>query len=299
MNTIDQQLFFLLEATVSLYPELTTGAADSGSVFTGAPAESLSTVERWVVQETRPTGAAYPKKHPLVQQYNITIARVKLLKSFQEFKPGSGRYVLDLLYVDEVTRDWMRYTFYGVTVSERNENSNEVFESKEGLSFDAEYYVFSSGAGAPPALTLTVPLYVRYVSTTKSMQLYSYDPATHTFTPTDPSILGTTATLSYDGSGNFKVVFGAFSPVLVTGPSGVTANDFEEGKVPKGPDAPRVEFWRGSNRVASVSGAGTVFAQGIAEGAPSAGSDRFELYSSAGLAATIGNAGVVATGING
>jgi len=94
-NTI---ILDLLEARVTLY----TTAADGLSLGRpveragGGATDGAGTV---VVLETRPSGAPYPIKHPLVPQYEISIERVWALplNNLPGFSPTNQTYVLEVI----------------------------------------------------------------------------------------------------------------------------------------------------------------------------------------------------------
>ena len=72
-NTI---ILDLIEAKVTLYTVQADGLSLGTALWSGQVAERLTVREQWVVFETRPAGAAYPIKHPLVPQYEVSIERV-------------------------------------------------------------------------------------------------------------------------------------------------------------------------------------------------------------------------------
>jgi hypothetical protein len=298
----------LLEATVTLYPADGTGAPVVGSpIWTGVAVENLSIKEKWLTTETRPTGALYPRKHPLVQQYAINLGRVWALNAVtglgvQDAQFGFGKYVLDILWTDEDTQNWKRLTLYNVTISEHNLASRAIDEGfTDDQSFDAESLFEDGGLSGttPPAISLEVPYTVVYVTAYGSVNLYRYDPATQIFTEAVTGITSGRATLAYvptDRSGAFNVNFSGPGTVMHVSSDGVShAGNLIQG-TPNTTKVPRLDFYYGSVRAASITAAGELFAFQFADGTPTAGTGKFQIFAGGALALTMAAPGVTADG---
>jgi hypothetical protein len=158
-------VYTLLDALVSLYPARADESADTEHpVWKEVCAEGLRLTPKPVVVETRPTGAAAPKRHPLVVTHEISLARVwapELVAANPlgqaDPQPDTGRYVLDVVWHDnEQTeaglRMWHRQTYYGVTLESRERGDRERLESTENYVFAAERMETASGQGVVPGL---------------------------------------------------------------------------------------------------------------------------------------------------
>lgn len=297
----------LLEATVTLYPADGTGAPVVGSpVWTGIQAENLSIKEKWIKTETRPTGALYPRKHPLISQYEISLGRVWALNAVtglgvQDAQFGFGKYVLDILWTDEDTQNWKRITLYNVTVSDHNLASRSIDEGfTDDQVFDAESIVQTGGLAVtpPPVISSQVPYLVVYVAAFGSVNLLNYDPATQIFSEVTAGISTGRATLAYspsNRSGTFDVTFsGAGSPALqVTGDGTVHPTSMIQGS-PNSSHVPRLDFYYGSTRVASITAAGEFYAFQFAQGTPVTATGQFQIYAGSALALTLAGPGATA-----
>ena len=256
----------LLEATVTLYPAGGTGAPNlATAIWMGTVVENFSVRGEWIKEETRPSGARYPRRHPLVAQYLINLGRVWVDDSTQaEFAPGAVEYVLDVVWVDDDTQNWRRQTFYGVTVGEQGWEARDVESGLvENQGFAAQYFVSARGTGTPPAISADLPLWVQYVSTGETTPLYSYDPATRLFTALTTTV--GRAELGYAG-GDFALTFaGASAPVMLTRGAALVVNgDLNEGVVQ---GLPRLEFYAGQRRMFGVTPS-ALYAFDYAEAAP-------------------------------
>ncbi|MDE2107413.1 MAG: hypothetical protein KGL39_60010, partial [Patescibacteria group bacterium] len=223
--TTNQVVMNLLEATVTLYPANADGTPQLASpVWSGAAAERLQARGNWLRQETRPSGRAYPAKHPLVAQYQVDIGRVWVTDDVLAptgFAADYTRCVLDVTWVNEDTQQWHRKTFYGVTIAGQEWNARDIESGLlEDQSFEAEYFVPDSGVLSSPSvppISGNLPYYVQYTDASGSLLLYSYDPATNLFTAQADT--NGRAVVGYTG-GVFGIQFAADSqPVVATSPS--------------------------------------------------------------------------------
>jgi hypothetical protein len=302
-TTLNTFALTLAEGVVCLYPANADGSANTASpIWTGAPAENLTVRERWVKVETRPSGARYPRNHPLIPKYEVSIARVWVL---QELNPAGlvtsyNEYVLDIVWTDEDTGDWHRETLYNVTISERSRASRNIDEGfTDELMFDAEYMTPpQGGTGSAPTITSTVPMVVQWVGPDGTFPLYTYDSTSHNFTEAVAGISAERAVLAYNPtnqSGVFTAQFnGSMAAALeVAANGGLDVTEIYQG-APDLTQVPRLDFMVGNLRVASLTSAGRLYAASFEDGTPEAGTGLFEIYCGAGLALTIGAAGVVA-----
>ena len=289
----------LLEATVSLYPANTDGSANvAAPIWAGSQAENLVVREQWLKHESRPTGRKHPKKHPLDAQYEISIDRVWLLQAadLNGFQTSHGQYVLDVVWIEEETNQWHRETFYGVTISSR---SREPYDIERGHAdkqiFDAESFTVDSGSGTVPSLSSTLPYTVKYVDATGSVDIYSYSESTKNFTAV--ASLSGRATLAYspsDKSGTFDVTFdGAIYPCVQIDTGGVMRATAFRQQVPDNSRLPRIEFWYGGARLASITRQGAVYSSDLNAAQPQTGPSRFQLFANSILSATIAADGLV------
>lgn len=291
----------LLEATLTLYPaDATDQPVLAAPIWTGVAAENLVIRDQWFKLQLRPTGRRFPRNHPLVAQYELSIARIWALplSDLAGFNSARGRYVMDLVWREEETGHWHRQTYYGVTISDRTRESREIDrEFLDRQVFDAEYYTTATGQGSVPELTTGVPLTVRYVSATENVLLYSYNPTTAAFT----AVASTTnrGTLTYtpsDRSGTFDITFsgeeGACVQVLADSEGTTDAAAFVVGS-PGVADLPRLEFYRGANRLGAITRAGIFFAPSFAAGALYELPSQFTLYSGGSIHAVLSETGFV------
>ena len=304
----------LIEATVTLYPANADGTPQLASpLFTGAAAENLQLMERWLKKTTNASGSRYPKNHPLVAQHGVTIGRLWALPdaSVMDWAADFNQYVLDILWVEEESLAWHRKTYYGVTISEHGWDAKDVENGLvENQIFDAQYVVPASGpAGStPPAIGSVLPYRVIYTDATGSSTLYTYDPASHQFTGVaDPT---GKATISYT-AGAFAVQFAAdTSPVLATTVNGLNYRNHSVYRnsngycpaqflvrggifagVPSPAELPKLEFFYGATRVATITQAGLYDVE-FDEVEPALVDGVFGIYAGSNLIATLSSGAV-------
>lgn len=293
IESFNKIVLTLLEATLTLYPANTDGTPDTSlALWTGVRAERVEIHERWESVQTRASGAKFPKRHNIVQSYEVTVGRVWVLpgQTLNGFVPGrNDRYVLDLTWRDEDAypegaQQWHRRTFYGVTLGERSIASREIDNGHtETQVFAAESMAVASGTGTPPAVSgnAAAPFVVKYMADGQSVDLYSYDPTTQLFTAlTDPSQM---ALLTY-AAGAFTVTFaGDDSPAMTLTSGGTLQVTAAQTGAPDNGHVPRLDFYYGTQRLWSVTGSGTMFSNGTIEGIAADGSGQYNLLASSQL----------------
>jgi hypothetical protein len=296
MNMINLFALNLLEVSLTLYNTDSLGHPQTGSpIWTGAPAERLVVNERWLGQETRATGSNFPKKHPLVSQYEISIGRVWLLQTTDRvgFITDHRRYVLDVVWIEEETRDWHRATFFGVTMRERRLSSREIDTGHEDeLELDAEAVAVDGGTGTPGPVPTELPYTVVYRTEQERTPLYSYNQTTKAFTLMAAGLDTGRATVSYnppDQSGTFEIKFaGDAAPTFRLLTDGTfEVGELSEARLPDASDMPRLEFVQGSVRLGAVSQSGIFFGKSFEEQGATEGPGRFLLVANSATQATL------------
>ena len=318
-------LLNLAEACISIYPADSTGAPIlSQQLWTGAKAEGLRVMERWIVMETKPSGAPYPNKHPLVAQYEIAIDKVwsLALSELNGFQAEWTNYVVDIVWTDEDTGNWQRRVFYGGTIADESLNSRSIDAGfTEGQNFNAQYYDISSGTAASPPgqISSALPYQVMYqpAAGAAPILIYTYNPTTEEFTAVgNPSSY---ATIGYNGSGAFGLTFaGDGSPVLATtvAPSGAATyrnseqysniNSYQPAQfqiygsinvgAPAPTNYPRIVFYYGNTPVCTLTsiagGTPGMFEANWDEGTPAVLAGDFAVYAGANVIASLGSSGV-------
>lgn len=285
----------LLEATLNLYPSNPDGTPQLTSpIWVGVQAEHLSIRERWLKTETRPTASRFPRKHPLVQQWEVNIGRVWALQELNPAGPtfSNQYYVLDVVWVDEDTHYWHRETFYNVSISERSRSSRNIDEGfTDEQVFDAEYVDPPSGGnGTVPSISETLPLVVRWVGTDGTLDLYRYDATSHNFTEAVTGISSGRATIAYspNQSGSFSISFnGVGTPALQVHTDGtVIVGSLFQG-APLSGTVPRLDFFYGPTRIASLASDGTFYSASFDQATPAPGAGEFQIYSNSTLQLTL------------
>jgi len=273
----------LIEAQVTLYTTAADGLSLGSALWSGQVAERLTVREQWVTLETRPAGAAYPIKHPLVPQYEISIDRVWALplNNLVGFSPTNQTYVLEVIWTEEDTQQWHRRRFYGVTIGSRSFGAQNIeSEFVDGQEFAAQYVlVDAGGTGEPPSPVVAMPLVVFWSGSDapSGVALYTYAPSGEApFTLVPGATTAGRATIAADApsGGALSIQFdGAASPVLVTTASGVTVGELHD-TLPIPTGSGQLQFYLGTTLLAVVNTAGfwaRVIADAPPGGAPNLG----------------------------
>lgn len=277
----------LIEAQVTLYTTAADGLSLGSALWSGQVAERLTVREQWVVLETRPSGAAYPNKHPLVPQYEISIDRVWALplSNLTGFSPTNQTYVLEVIWTEEDSQQWHRRTFYGVTIASRSFGAQNIeSEFVDGQEFAAQYFVADAGApGEPPSPLVAMPLVVFWSGpdAPSGVALYTYAPSGGaSFTLVPGATTAGRATIATDESsgGALSIQFdggpSGLPPVLVTTATGVTVGELHD-TLPIPTGSGQLQFCLGTTLLAVVNTTG-LWARVIAD-APSGGAPNLGL----------------------
>jgi hypothetical protein len=141
----------------------------------------------------------------------------------------------------------------------------------------------------------TGEMYVRWVNGSENIRILEYNPATHLFTETSSGI----------SSGRASIANATTFQAIVDGEVAAECNAVPELLINElmcvgstgSNETPRIEFWIGATRIASLTKTGRFYVLDIVESASvTGGSTFFEFYGAGALAAVLGPA--VDTGVN-
>lgn len=260
MNTA----FTIWEADFSIYIEQTTGGYSGSPLFSGGCAEKIDIERRYERMAIRSPG------YPFARQYAQDESHAVKIENVWSWSDGEipdwsrwDRYVLTFVWYDEDKRAWAKVSFHGVTLPEDGiGGQNAIMQS---VRFMAEQRTpIKTGTGdRPDLMPIEMPAEVWYVSASERRRLYLYDDDLMQFDAIDSSLLASRATLSI-AAGECDIRFGSGAPVLTANAAALTASDFL-GVQTFVDTLPKLEFWRGPFRVASVGSDGTVAANDIFE----------------------------------
>ncbi|HEY1171045.1 MAG TPA: hypothetical protein VGH19_06700 [Verrucomicrobiae bacterium] len=296
-------VFTLLEAKVALYRLDAEGQPLLAyPVWRLSSAERLQMVQTPIEVETWPTGRENPHVRLTGMRHDIDIGRVWELNRSQPLDLPldlDGRYVLVIGWTEEGKRPvWHSKTYYGVTEKRREIDQRAergALKPDNGFHFRAESMVPNGGAGIFnfPEPTLP-PLYVQWVNGSESLRLFEYNPTTKTFSESQTGLATGRASI---GNAPFNVQIQSTQAWWVA--DGVlTCHDLVEDAGIAPSEKPRLEFWRGTRRLATVGKAGLVRVFELTEATPSASASKFQfLAAGSTLAATLGEEGLTANSI--
>lgn len=250
------------EADFALYLADRDGnVTDQAKVFLGGRLEDLTPELDFTKVRLDRHGDPFGRNYHSDEEHRIVIKNLWVMEKSSRTMPRIKRnqqYVLVVRWFDLETKAWVLRTYSGVTADgQRLLSSDQVFH--QDVPFTARHLDESSGVGEPPDLTASIAtLSVLYVTADDSAPVYSYDRISKVFTAIDPVLATEEATIAIDGT-SWKLLIGLLHasvvPVMEATVGGVSVAELTAigGTFPLGDSYPRVEFWIGPTRVASVT----------------------------------------------
>lgn len=290
----------LLEAKAALYREDANGQPlQTHPVWKLTSAERLQMAQIPIEVETWPTGRENPHARLIGMRHEIDIDRVwELDRSNPVDLPldMDGRYVLVIGWTEEGKRPvWHSRTYYGTTERRREWQQRAErggLKPDNGWHFRAESMVPNGGSGVfrfpeptPP------PMHVQWLHGQESLRLFEYNPTTKAFTESQAGLAAGRASIS---NAPFNVLIQTV-PAWWVADGALNCHELieDEGIAPL--EKPRLEFWRGDRRLATVGKTGVVRLFDITEATPTASAYRFQFLAAGNtLIATLGDEGLTA-----
>jgi len=292
--------FTIRDAEFALYFADKTGMRAGDEAFATGSVESLEIELSYQEQRSDVHGRPYGRTRHVDESHAITFGHIWSLKKStgKTFYPARDQqYILVLRWYDQLT--WHKRTYFAVTSSgEKLAHSQESY--LQDVPFTAKWCARREGLGEPPSLLPETSGVVSYVSEFESLELYSYDPATHVFSPMDSSLLAGRATI-IEAAGALEVAFDGV-PALHIEAGILSAKDFTAlgGTFLVGATLfPRLEFRYGPMLHGSLSAAGELAVADLVEQdtAP-AWENHFEFRIGGIWQASIGQGGLAALEIS-
>jgi hypothetical protein len=163
-------------------------------------------------------------------------------------------YSIAIIWTDEETGVWVKRVYYGVKLPELSMSTeNQVMAQK--MKFEGGTMLQTAGT-PQQAPDEGVALYgrVQYVNTLgQATDIYTYDFGTRVFSPVGGGVPGNS--VGWDGTENEITVAGMVA-LIVTEAGQVQVEQLSAGGTYNNP--PRLDFYAGASRIASVSAAGVL-----------------------------------------
>lgn len=141
---------------------------------------------------------------------------------------------------------------------------------------------------ASSATPLTGEMFVNWVNGPEKLRLFDYNPSTHQFTEASSGVSATRATI--DNSTGFTATIQGTVAARSIGDQ-LASDEFICNGGTAASESPRLEFFIGSQRVATLTKTGLFYVGDIDEAASvTAGTNRFSFHGTGGVIATIGPA---------
>lgn len=289
-------VFTLLEARIWLYP---TGADGNPlrdyPVWIGAGAENLKLTDSLMEVETRETGAPHPLVDHIGEEHQVEIERIwKVSRTGQDFTlVPNQKFVLVVVWTEDGRgQQWKERVYHGVTMRSDARASQGVLETNQSQQFRAESMTERSGSGAYTFEVPELPMTVRWVKDWEKLILFIYDPEEDTYAETVTGIANGRAAITV--TPRFQAEIEDELAMEVTASGVLNVGELIEAGALSSLDSPRLEFWRGTMRLATLSKDGILRVLEAVEDTPEASTSKFEFYNGETLVATLEDGGLVA-----
>lgn len=282
---MSETAFTQWECEMVVYRADEAGAPTGEIEYLGGCENKLEIEQGYAEERAERSGDGYARNQHLEETHVIQLENLWLTRyrkeSGEEFydSPRIGRaqrFVVVMLWTDEESGVWHKRSYYGVQINPLNFNSSQEYFSQTA-TMRASYYVPDHGRRPEePTLQPTSLAFVRYVTSSGSVDLLSYDFDARTFT----ALANPAGKVDLPGAGGgylARILVGGVlalaidaDGVLLVKEIVATGGSFTSG-------LPRAEFFHGNLRYASLTAAGLLAVPNFLESPATPGlTDDFE-----------------------
>lgn len=261
------QPFTIHQAEFALYLADDNFNAGTASVFLGGCLEDLSPESEFVSHRLEGHGEPIARTTHVDERHKFTVKNIWSLQRGTNFVPMPQRnqqYAFVVVWFDEETKTWAKRIYLGVTADgQKLPTENEVI--KHQVPFTAGFMDEDSGLGAKPNLSAVLTGKIFYVTGNERTQLYRYDFQTNLYSSVNPVLFPGRAEIVTDAT-QFRIDINA-TPALKATSTELQVEELTAigGTFLLGVVYPRLEWWRGPKRMASLSGAGELAVPDVSE----------------------------------
>lgn len=259
--------FTIHQAEFALYLADENFNAGSAPVYLGGCLEDLSPESEFVPHRLEHHGEPIGRTVHVDERHKFTVKNIWSLERGTNFLPMPARnqqYAFVVVWYSEQTQTWAKRIYLGVTADgQKLPTENEVV--KHQVPFTAGFMDEESGLGAKPNLSAVLTGKIFYVTGNERTQLYRYDFETNLYAAVNASLLQGRAEIVTDAT-QFRIDINAV-PALKA-----TSTELQVGELTAiggtfllGTVYPRLEWWRGPKRIASLSGDGELAVPDVSE----------------------------------
>ena len=240
--------FTIWEAEFAIYHEQDGDYIDP-AIYAGGCAEKIEVSRKYERIPIRRPGSKFAQQYPHDESHEVHIQNVWTWDD--GMMPDWGRwerYVLVVRWFDRDTGAWAKLTWYGVTLPE--DKLDGVDGIMQDLPLAAEQRTtILSGLNSPPDLEPQPLVYeVWYVASSERRKLYVYD-GVSSFVVVDPTLLSGRASITAVGDAlQFSI---ASTLAMTASPSSLSVAEIL-GIQTFVDEFPKLEFWSGKRRLASL-----------------------------------------------
>lgn len=262
-----QQPLQVWDATFAVYRvDANDEIIGSGSdIFLGAAAEKARMWGEYKERSIQRHGRKFSATYHEDEEHFIEVENVRTVSIQEQAFAATElrrneRYALVVVWYDEDTRVWGKRTYLGVTAQPVKIGDNHINQT---LRFRAETMESeTAGLGERPSLDIARSGEVRYIGS-DTRTLYTYARDGQRFHTVDPDLLSGRAEIVF-ADGVMVVSFDGVVAMRASA-SGVECNSIDATGATFSDDSPRLEFWMGGVRRASLTSAGDLVVAEITE----------------------------------
>jgi hypothetical protein len=267
------QPFTIHQGDYALYRADADGEAIGQPIYLGGKLEDLSPEQSFVGQRIDAHGSPYGRTVHVDERHSFVVRNLWAVKRGSNRLPAPSRnqqYVFVIVFYDELKTTFAKRIYFGVTADGQKLPTDDQVVRHQ-VPFSAGYMVEQGGLGKRPDLTAQLLGEIRYVTPATDALLYYYDFATDTYeAPFTAELEGrakivndlTQFRINFDLDGNGQGI-----PALKVTSDKLRVNELTGigGTFLLGSTSPRLEWWYGAKRMASLSGAGELSVPDITE----------------------------------
>ncbi|GEM_PF-5957054 len=275
---LNQAAFIVLEAELAFYIS-TAGDEPVGEAYLGGVADRLIIEDEFKERQVQTHGVAYGGQYHEDEQHLIELENVWMWdwNSTDPRMPQitrNQRLIMVAVWYDNDTRAWAKRTFYGVTAFHQRIPG----DAKQILRFHAERFTPAQGYGDKPDLLPADYGIVRYRDGSTTSDVYFYDPQSHLYTPTG----GVPYAVFTRNATTFSIAINEVLALRAVNGTGLHVVTLTAAGATYGSGRPRIEFYSGGTRMASLTEEGELIVPDVTEQDTAPAGTGFDFYDTGG-----------------
>jgi hypothetical protein len=259
--------FTIHQAEFALYLSDDDWNPGNASIYLGGCLEDMSPETEFIPHRLDRHGDPFGRTVHVDERHKFTVKNLWAVERGTNVLPHPSRnqqYAFVIVWFNEENNTWAKRIYLGVT-ADGQKLPTEAEVVKHQVPFTAAFMDEDSGLGAKPDFSAVLTGKLRYVTGNENTLLYRYDFGTNTYSGVDATLLPGRAAIVTDAT-QFRIDFNGVTALKVTSAQlQVVELSAIGGTFLLGTVYPRLEWWRGPKRMASLSAAGELAVPDIEE----------------------------------